>query len=76
MTPQALDEFATKVGKNILLVFSSPSNPTGKTYSSGELKKLANVMRKHDMLVVSDEIYSLTNFYSECPSLYSYYPEG
>lgn len=43
--------------KTKALVLNSPSNPTGMVYTRAELEKIAEVILKHDMFVVSDEIY-------------------
>ena len=40
-----------------LLLLTSPSNPTGAVYSKQELQKIADVCVKHNILVISDEIY-------------------
>ncbi len=40
------------------ILFGYPSNPTGTEISRGELVKIANVALKHNLLVISDEIYS------------------
>ncbi len=39
------------------LVLNSPSNPTGMVYSRAELRALAEVAVKHNLYIVSDEIY-------------------
>lgn len=39
-------------------VLNSPSNPTGAAYNEEELGALADVVIKHDLFVISDEIYS------------------
>ena len=39
------------------LVLNTPSNPTGMVYSKAELKALADVCVRHDLYIVSDEIY-------------------
>lgn len=39
------------------LVLNNPSNPTGMVYSKAELKALADVCVRHDLYIVSDEIY-------------------
>ncbi|MCB0367158.1 MAG: aminotransferase class I/II-fold pyridoxal phosphate-dependent enzyme [Bdellovibrionaceae bacterium] len=60
-----------------ILILNSPSNPTGCTYSSAELSNLAPVLRKHRVLVIADEIYSLTAYDGQpAPSLAQCYPEG
>jgi aspartate aminotransferase len=43
--------------KTKLLVFNSPSNPTGMVYSAPEVEAIAQVVVEKDILVVSDEIY-------------------
>jgi len=39
------------------LVLNSPNNPTGKVFSRGELAAIADLCRKWDVVVFSDEIY-------------------
>jgi len=49
--------------KTKLVIFSSPCNPTGSVYTKSELEGLAEVLKKHDNLIVlSDEIYEYINF--------------
>lgn len=43
--------------KTKAIVLNSPSNPTGMVYSEEELKSIADVAVKHNIFVVSDEIY-------------------
>ena len=40
-----------------LLVLNSPSNPTGMVMSEQEVRDAVEVARKHDLLILSDEIY-------------------
>lgn len=40
------------------IILSYPSNPTGETFSRQELKKIAQIVEQHDLLVISDEIYA------------------
>ena len=40
-----------------MLVLVDPSNPTGGVFSRETLDRLADTARKHDLLVLSDEIY-------------------
>jgi aspartate aminotransferase len=40
-----------------MIVLVNPSNPTGRVYSRTELEALASVAVKHDLMVVSDEVY-------------------
>ncbi len=48
-----------------VLLINSPSNPTGRTLSGAELDAVAAVARRHDLVVVSDEIYQ--DFVYELP---------
>lgn len=48
--------------KTKMVWFSSPCNPSGSVYSKAELEELAQVLLKHDIYVVSDEIYEHINF--------------
>lgn len=43
--------------KTRALVLNSPSNPTGMVYSEEELREIADVCIKHDLYIISDEIY-------------------
>ncbi len=40
-----------------LLLLNSPHNPTGKVFGGDELAALADICRRHDLLVLSDEVY-------------------
>ncbi|OWY70244.1 aspartate aminotransferase [cyanobacterium TDX16] len=59
-----------------LLVLNYPSNPTGQTYSADELKGIAEVCRKYNIIVLSDEIYGQLHFKGEHVSIGRFYPEG
>ncbi len=50
----ALDE-ATARARAIL--FCNPHNPTGKVFTAGELKQIAALAERHDLLIISDEIH-------------------
>ncbi|WP_042223614.1 pyridoxal phosphate-dependent aminotransferase [Oceanobacillus manasiensis] len=55
MTPQELEAAITDKTKAVII--NSPSNPTGMMYSQEELQALGDICLKHDVLIVSDEIY-------------------
>jgi aspartate aminotransferase len=55
ISPQQLDASITSKTKAIII--NSPSNPTGMMYSKEELMALGDICKKHDILIVSDEIY-------------------
>lgn len=61
ITPQQLEEAITP--KTRMIMYSSPSNPSGMVYNKEELRALADVLLKYpDIIVVSDEIYEHINF--------------
>ncbi len=61
VTAQQLEDAITP--KTKMIMFSSPSNPTGMLYSQEELKAIAAVIEKHPhVLVMADEIYEHINF--------------
>jgi aspartate aminotransferase len=43
--------------KTKAIVLNSPNNPTGAVYPEQTLRKIANIAKKHDVLIISDEIY-------------------
>lgn len=43
--------------KTKLLIFNSPSNPTGAVYSEAEIRAIAQVCEEKEIFVLSDEIY-------------------
>jgi len=56
--------------KTKLIMFSSPSNPTGMLYSKEELRSLAEVVKEHPQVVVmADEIYEHINFQGKHESI-------
>ncbi len=55
ITPSQLEKALGKKTRAIIL--NSPSNPTGATYSRDELEKLAAVLEKRDIAIISDDIY-------------------
>ena len=43
--------------KTKLFILNNPSNPTGMLYSADELRSLAEICLRHDLYIMSDEIY-------------------
>ena len=71
MTPEQLEKAITP--KTRMLILCSPSNPTGAVYSKEELKALADVVLRHeDLVVVSDEIYEHLNYVGAHASIASF----
>ena len=59
LTAERLEKAVTDRSK--ILIINSPANPTGVCLSRDELQAIADVARRHRLLVISDEIYeSLT----------------
>ncbi|MGP4082879.1 pyridoxal phosphate-dependent aminotransferase [Pseudalkalibacillus sp. R45] len=63
LTPEQLQEVISDNTK--ILILNSPSNPTGAIYSSEELKAIGDVCLKHDIMIVSDEIYEKLTYFGE-----------
>ena len=55
LAPEQLEAAITDKTKAIIL--NNPSNPTGAVYSKEALKAVADVCVKHDLYIISDEIY-------------------
>ncbi|MDU4889018.1 MAG: pyridoxal phosphate-dependent aminotransferase [Clostridium sp.] len=55
LTIEELEKVVTEKTKAIVL--NSPSNPTGAIYNKNELEKIAEFAQKHDIIIISDEIY-------------------
>lgn len=56
VTPEAIESAVTKKTKGIIL--SYPNNPTGAIMTKEQLEKIAPVIEKYDLIVISDEIYA------------------
>jgi aspartate/methionine/tyrosine aminotransferase len=54
-----MDEFESLISpRTRMVIINSPQNPTGGVLSAAELDRLAELAIRHDLLVLSDEIYS------------------
>ena len=58
--PEKLEDLITEKTKAIILNY--PSNPTGMTLSKEQMDGLVSVLERHDIFVISDEIYSENSF--------------
>ena len=54
-TPENLETSLTEKSK--VIIVNSPNNPTGTIYSREELELIADFCKKHDLFILSDEIY-------------------
>lgn len=69
VTAEAIQERITPRSKALMLNF--PTNPTGGTMTRVELLKIAEVVLRHNLLVITDEIYSELTFEGEHVSIAS-----
>ncbi len=68
VTAKQIEEAITPNSR--ILIYSSPSNPSGSIYSKEELKDIADVIAKHeDLYVISDEIYEHINYIGKHESI-------
>ncbi|MBC5824578.1 MAG: pyridoxal phosphate-dependent aminotransferase [Candidatus Eremiobacteraeota bacterium] len=56
--------------KTKLLVINSPHNPTGGILTEDDIASIARIVRRHDMLVISDEIYNRHSYDAPFASYY------
>jgi len=67
-----LSEIAAKITpRTRLLIFNSPNNPTGTVFSETALAQIAELARKHDLWIISDEIYARILFSGEYKSIWA-----
>jgi aminotransferase len=69
VTAEAIEKAITPRSKALVLNF--PTNPTGGTMTRAELEKIAAVVQRHNLLVITDEIYSELTFEGEHVSIAS-----
>ncbi|MDC0247864.1 aminotransferase class I/II-fold pyridoxal phosphate-dependent enzyme [Pelagibacteraceae bacterium] len=74
-TAEQIENEVKKIkNKNLLLILNSPNNPSGTVCKN--LKGIAEIARKHKLIIISDEIYSNLTFGDEYKSISNFYPEG
>ena len=61
--------------KTKLIILNSPANPTGAVYDESEIRALAEIAAKADVLVLSDEIYDTFCYDGPCHSIAAVYPK-
>lgn len=59
-----------------LLLLNYPSSPTGLTYRPEELEAFAEIARRHNLFVLSDEVYGELHHKGQHVSLARYHPDG
>ena len=66
LTPEMLEKAILEQGDKLkAVILNYPANPTGITYSREQLEALAAVLRKHEIFVVCDEVYSELTYTGE-----------
>lgn len=66
ITAKDIDRHCDK--KTKVLFLNYPANPTGASYSKADLERIARAVVKHDLMVITDEIYcELTYDYAHTP---------
>lgn len=60
LTAKMVEEHVTSNSK--ILVLINPNNPTGTVTPPDEVRKIAELAKKHDLIVISDEIYARLTF--------------
>lgn len=59
LTPDMLEKAILEQGNQLkAVILNYPANPTGVTYSREQMTALADVLKKYDVFVVCDEVYS------------------
>ena len=66
LTPEMLEKAILEQGDKLkAVILNYPANPTGITYSREQLEALATVLRKYEIFVVCDEVYSELTYTGE-----------
>jgi aspartate aminotransferase len=67
-----MDEIAAKITpRTRVLIFNSPNNPTGTVFNQAALDRIAELAVKHDLWIISDEIYARILFSGEYKSIWA-----
>jgi aspartate aminotransferase len=67
-----LAEIAAKISpRTKMLIFNSPNNPTGTVFSEDTVARIAELALRHDLWVISDEIYARILFGGEYKSIWA-----
>ena len=53
-----IDDFESLISsKTKAILICNPNNPTGYVYSESEIKRLIEIVKKHDLYLIADEVY-------------------
>ena len=78
ISPDELERLALRLqDRQKILILNNPNNPTGLVYDRLELEEIADVCRRHNIVVISDEIYAQTTYdFKKFVTMAKIYPEG
>lgn len=71
LTAARIEPHITK--KTKALIINSPANPTGIMCKARDIKEIAEIAKKHNLVVISDEIYHDYDYHHEFESIGKYY---
>lgn len=75
LTPEKIEEAIKKHENAKIFILNYPNNPSGASYTREEVKAIADVFKKYDIFVLSDEIYGDITFDYKHTSLVEFIPE-
>jgi Aspartate/tyrosine/aromatic aminotransferase len=76
LSPEMIDKAMAEHGDKVkAIILNYPCNPTGVTYKREEIKAIADTLKKYDIFVISDEIYSELTYGEPHVSIGEYLPE-
>lgn len=73
LTAEEIEKAVTPKTKLIIMLY--PNNPTGAVMRKDDLNKISEVIKKHDLLVLTDEIYSALTYGNETHTSIASLPE-
>jgi aspartate aminotransferase len=77
ITANALDALLSEdPDRPRIVILNYPSNPTGATLDTDQLRAIARTAQRHGVLLLSDEIYGELHHRGQHVSIARYYPEG
>ncbi len=63
---------AAVTNKTKMIVINSPCNPTGAVFGTNELKDIADIASKNNIIILSDEIYDKFSYDGPCDTIVKY----
>lgn len=76
LNPDKLAHTLEQYGEQVKgIILNYPNNPTGATLTKEQAQAITSVLKKHDIFVISDEVYSELVYEGEHVSIASYLPQ-